>query len=131
MLKSLVIASLCVLLVASATAQERPPRALAAASAVAAGSDSGGGGGTGSRGSDAGLLVINTWNWYAPYQTWSYYNGSTQRLYASFNNSGDVIETAANNDQAIQINIATGAYHWLGIYWTSSTTWSSSRLWYY
>jgi hypothetical protein len=129
MLKSLVIASLCVLLVASATAQERPPRALAADSAVAGGSDAGGGG-TGTRSSDAGFNSVG-WNWYTAYQTWSYFNGSTQRLYASFSNSGDTIETAANNDQAIQIDIATGANHWLGIYWTSSTTWTSSRLWYY
>ena len=124
-MNSLIIASACVLLVATATAQERPASVSAGAD-VAAKAD--GFGGVGSRSGDS---VVLGWNWYLPLESWSYYNGASQRLWAEFRNSGDKIETYAYNDQAQMINHATSGNHWLGIFWTSGSTWSSSRLWYY
>ncbi len=125
-MKSLVLASACVFLVATATAQERPASISVGADAAATPNVSGG---FGSRAGEP--LVVGGWNWYLPLESWSYFNGSTQRLWAEFRNSTDTIETNANNDQAQMINHATSNNHWLGIYWTSSSAWSSSRLWYY
>jgi hypothetical protein len=127
-MKSLVLASACVFLVATATAQERPASISVGADAAATSDVRGG---VGSRAGGAGEPLALGWNWYLPLESWSYFNGSTQRLWAEFRNSTDTIETNANNDQAQMINHATSNNHWLGIYWTSSSAWSSSRLWYY
>lgn len=126
MKKILTMAAACVLLLATATAQEAPPNA---PDAITQSDEATKGGGTGLRAGDSDAMG---WVWYKPRQSWSYVNSaSQQRLWMDFTNSSATIETSALNAQANMIDAAAASEHWIAFYWTSDTTWSSSRLWYY
>lgn len=125
MVKHVALAGLLVLTLATATAQERPETAGQVAADAALDEK---GGGIGMRGDGSSALG---WTWYTPRRTWSYHNGTAQRLWMDFTNTSGWIEVAHNSQQAPHLDLSAAVYNWLGVYWTSSTTWSSSQLWYY
>lgn len=119
-----IMAAALVLLLAPATAQERPAPGPVGADATAV--DRGG-----ARG-DTGDAVLG-WNWYRPQRTWNYWNGSTWILWMDMRGSSDVIwiDSNASDRAPDQLNLAAMSGNWLGIKWTSSSSWSDSQLWYY
>ena len=86
----------------------------------------------------AGLTEVNTgscsgcfgWVWAHALETWRYVSG-TELLWLDFRESRPnyaIVDTAGNRDE--MFIAACVSNNWIGIYWTSSTSFSNVRLWY-
>lgn len=126
-LKIMAVMVVGVLAAVPAFAQKAPPRAAGSGATVEAAADGSAVGG----GLRTGELTVGTWNWYKLAQTWYYVPGGTPTLYADFTNSADYIYISSASHQASMMNHAAASYHYLGIFWDSSSTWTNARLWYY
>lgn len=125
MVKYSALACVFVLAIASATAQEAPPVHVGADAATVVPAELRGG-------SHSGVTEAG-WSWYRGQRTWNWWTGSAWGLWMDFTNSGDTIWliNSAGDGADDQMNLAAASGNWLGIYWTSSSSWSASQLWYY
>ena len=72
------------------------------------------------------------WVWAHALEAWRYVSGSEERIWLYFRESSPS-NLYADTGDARHVMFLQGAAsaHWLATYWTSSTTISNVRLWYY
>jgi len=119
-----VLAAACLLMVATATAQDR----VAPAEKSAAAADTTDGSGVRS-GTD---VVVNAWNWYLPLYVYNDNLGTSTR-YSIYipRNSSDNFWIAATDPRGEMLVESAASNHYLAILWNSSSTWIDSLLYYY
>jgi hypothetical protein len=73
------------------------------------------------------------WVWYRLEETWSYDSGGSHRVWANTRGNTDTfwVDAKAHPALADMMNEAASGAHWIRIYWTSTSTWTNARLWYY
>jgi len=70
------------------------------------------------------------WKWGHVKRVWTYWSGGTGHFYADFYDSGMWCAFGLLGEGQMFTNAATSR-HWVGIYWTSSSSWSNMQYWYY
>ncbi len=72
------------------------------------------------------------WVWYRSQEAWRYTAGNSERMWANFNGTTTTAWVDAKAQPTLTELVISGAQsgHWLGLFWTSASTWTNARLWY-
>ena len=72
------------------------------------------------------------WVWVHTQEAWRYVSGSEERIWLYFTVTHPAYAVVDTGDaRHIMFIESASSAHYLGLYWTSATTFSNVRLWYY